>query len=354
MDTVAERAMPKDEWRAVIAAGAGHPDAEVRSECRAAVGRAVAGAAQVVPLEAFAACVATFADDPLEPLELDEGSVWASWALLHGSSFPHLRISGRAVLTEDFGTLFTFRKGAIVGRPADAAAQSEKQRSGWFLARRFDGWRHRVEGAGSTPARLVERKDSEGGGLAIRIRTPARWRCDRIDTGDRNRIAIGPSDLFETWFVGESGASRWASDGERLESCGARIERTSSEIVLSAAKPEAIMRLMARLEGGDHLVLGEARPVGYLVARRVATAASAAESAEVSGPVSAKKPKRRSAKETGSEFRFCRAFELAPADWVGLRGMRPLEVPPELRLAIARWCGVPRAWASRDLLERMD
>lgn len=331
MTSPAEAKATRMTWMAVVATGAAHPDEETREACRAAVGRALASVESVAShertasLEEFAACVEGLAEDPLEPLELDEGSLWAAWALLHGSGFRHLRVSGRAVVTEETGTLFAYRRGRLVGNPFDPAAASEKSRAGCFLVRRFDCWNARAARGGVVKGSLVEREAAVGGGLAIRIPTPSRWRRHRVQEDHRGRIAIGSSDLLDPWFYDEQARARWTSDGVDVTASGARLERTSGAFQIVAGKPEAAMRLMARLAGGDHLVLGLRESVGHLL-----------------GP-----------REGSGSIRFCRDFEFVPPTWATLARMRPIEVEPELRRAIARWYGVPRAWATPEFLESL-
>jgi len=312
-----------DVWKAVVATGAMHPDASTRAACRDAVRRALAGQDGVAPVEAFAAEIARLANDPLEPLELDEGGIWAAWALLHGSAFMHLRVAGRAVLTEDAGTLVAYRRGKLVAEPADPAADAERSRAGWFRARRFDCWNARAARGGFANASLIERGDPREPGLAIQIPTPQRLRRDRLANRAEGGVAIGSVDLLDPWIEEEHADAWWSSDSEHLTRCGARIERTSSAIHLTSGRPEAAMRLLARLAGPEELIPGLRHPVGLLWGAEVGS----------------------------TRVRFCRAFELVPSEWARLRRMRPIEVEPALRSAIARWYGVPRSWATREFFE---
>lgn len=312
-----------DVWKAVVATGVMHPDAATRTACRDAVGRALAGHDGLAPVEALATEVARLATDPLEPLELDEPMIWAAWALLHGSAFMHLRVSGRAFLTEDAGTLVTYRRGRLVAEPAGSPAVARGSRAGCFRARRFDCWNARAARGGFANASFIEGRDPRERGLAIQIPTPQRLRRDRLADRADGGVAIGSVDLLDPWIEEEQADAWWSSDSQHLTKCGARIERTSSAIHVTTGRPEAAMRLLARLAGPEHLVLGRRHPVGYLWG----------------------------AEGGSTQARFCRAFELVPSDWACLRRMRPIEVEPELRVAIARWYGVPRSWVTQEFFE---
>jgi hypothetical protein len=321
---------------AVLAGAALHPDDEVRRACRSAISDRVGAQALSDAVRSVRIALEPLADDPLEPMVLDEGDVWviAALDLLRSDAEP-LRITSRDALD--------CAGGVLLARGANAAKRvpRRKQDGSWnlptgsafypdlmtnWVTRSSKDLRCEVEVL-SAEQSLVLRVSNRGSGL------------DRL-LDSFVAVQRGPwSSKERAWYFGgasleESGAARAKPkapydararaaaeaslqqharilpSGDTVTAAGGLVSVGERHTEICFKKPESIIRLMATFSSPGVVELPAIRPWGWLVFG------------------------------TGlDKIDFVRSAHADPPLWARVPDIAILELPESLMTALGRWIG---------------
>lgn len=344
-----------DRTAALIAAGALHPQQDVREDARAAIGAAVGEASLRESVDRLSESVPRLAADLLEPIVLEESDVWAIAAIQLFREWtrevemtPCMRVSGPDALDVAGGVDLYGVDHAIRSPRRDRTGCWNYPMGAAFHPTLLREW---IRTATAHPQCRVGSATRDGAAI---LEVPV-WHCG-YETLVETMTAVESSPepaWFKRWMCGghvrsePRGALRTQEDDEDqalqevAESClqhrsvvepgakspgqiGMVVRVTSRHIECRFKTPEAVMRLSAMASQRGYISLNAIRRLGWIVLGR-----------------------------GEDDLRFVRAVHAFPPRWLQVKVLPEVEMPGTLRDTLARWVGAAASDVSVDVLESL-
>ena len=319
---------------AVIAAGALHPDDEIREACRSCIAEHVGAANMIGAVDTIRFTLDAHSRDPIEPLVLEEGDIWAIAAIqrlrgnsefsreLRVTSMDSLDLTGgvRLLGLSEARRLPRRRADGSWNYPAGPAFHPQSLRE--WIARATQSLRCQVTLQSAEEGALI-RVPFEESGLGALIEELHAATVDRADIegqlwffgGALVTVPIGDGGLESVVAKAAVAASlqhhaRLLPADVTLTSIGCIAQVGSAGAELRFRRPEAVIRLLAATCTPGLIELSAIRPWGWLLLGR-----------------------------GGDAIDFIRSAHAVPPHWARVPEIATLDPSPRVLDAIARWVG---------------